>query len=124
MITSTVNHNVELVVKVAVHDISMQPHDIEFVIDTGFDGDLTLPASVVATFGLTFVHQRPHRLANGTVVVEPVHHAVVIWDGKLRIVRVIASGGASHLLGMGLLRDFFLRALCRPGGFIEIEAAP
>ncbi|MBY0228012.1 MAG: hypothetical protein K2W96_01900 [Gemmataceae bacterium] len=123
MITSAVNPAVELVVTVPVHDIAGQAHGIEFLIDTGFNGDLSLPASVVATLGPPFVQQQPNRLADGTVVVVPSHRVVVMWDGAVRIVRAFASGGIA-LLSMGMLRDFHLRALCRPGGLIEIEAVP
>ncbi|MBY0232759.1 MAG: hypothetical protein K2W96_26050 [Gemmataceae bacterium] len=123
MITSTVNRNLELVVTLPVHDSASVPHGIEFVIDTGCEGQSQLPASIVATFGLTFVSQRQSRLADGAVIVNPVHRAVVVWDGSPRIADVVASGGVP-LLGMWLLEDFDLRARCRRGGLIEIEAAP
>src|SRR5262249_42571562 len=121
MITSTVNHNVELVVPVAVYDAANQAHHIEFVIDTGFEGDLSLPALIVATFGMPFSYQGVSRLANGTTIYEPVHRALILWDGTIRIVQVLASSGGVPLLGMGLLRNFDLRARCQPGGLIEIE---
>ena len=123
MITSAVNHSLELVVTVAVHDAANRAHDIEFVIDTGFAGELSLPASVVATLGLPFVHHGCLKFADGSVSPVPIHRMVILWDGATRIVRVYASGGTA-LLGMQMLRDFDLRARCRPGGQIEIEAAP
>jgi clan AA aspartic protease len=122
MITSSVNHNLELVLHVSVHDAANQAHQIEFVLDTGFAGELSLPALVVTTFGMPFQHQGMTRLANGTTVTAPVHRTVVLWDGAVRIVEVLASGGVP-LLGMEMLRDFDLRARCRPGGPIEIEKA-
>ena len=122
MIVSAVSLGLELVVRVEAHDATGQAHPIESVIDTGFAGELSLPASVVAALGLPFVHQGFLKLSDGTVVSAPVHRMVVVWDGAIRIVLVHATGGAA-LLGMGMLRDFDLRARCRPGGAIEIEAA-
>ena len=124
MITSAVNHNLELVLRVPVHGAANQAHNVEFIIDTGFEGELSLPASLVTAFGMPFDHQGMTRLANGTTVNVPVHRAVVLWDGAVRIVRVMASSGGLPLLGMEILRDFDLRARCRPGGPIEIEKAP
>jgi clan AA aspartic protease len=124
MITSAVNHNLELVIHVPVHDAANQAHQTEFVIDTGFAGELSLPASIVTAFGMPFDHQGMTRLANGATVNVPVHRAVVLWDGAVRVVRVVASSGGLPLLGMAMLRDFDLRARCQPGGLIEIEKAP
>jgi clan AA aspartic protease len=124
MITSSVNHNLELVLHVSVHAAANQAHQIEFVIDTGFAGQLSLPSTVVATFGFPFVSQIMTKLSDGTVITVPAHSAVVLWDGAVRIVRVLASAGGVPLLGMEMLRDFDLRARCRPGGHIEIEKAP
>jgi clan AA aspartic protease len=124
MITSTVNHKLELAVSVPLHDAASQVRQIEFVIDTGFAGELSLPASVVAGFGFPFVSQIANKLSDGTVIIVPEHRAVVLWDGAVRIVQVVASSGSVPLLGMGMLRDFDLRARCQPGGLIEIEKAP
>ncbi len=123
MITSTVNHNLELVVRLPVHDSAGQGHEIEFVIDTGFAGQLNLPPLVATTFGFPFVGQVMTKLADGTTPYASLYKAVILWDGGVRIVHVVASGGTA-LVGMDLLRDSDLRARCQVGGLIEIEKIP
>jgi clan AA aspartic protease len=124
MILSNVNANVELVVSVGVADLTGRELDIEFLIDTGFTGDLALPPMVISAFGLPFVTYIVTRLADGTTRYEPLYRAVILWDGAPRIVQVIASAGGLPLLGMGLLRNHDLHARVRPGGEIRIEKIP
>jgi predicted aspartyl protease len=124
MITSAVNHNLELVVRVRVHGLTGPAHPLEFIIDTGFEGQLSLPALVVTAMGMPFVQQILTRQADGNVVPAPAHRAVVEWDGAIRIVDVVASSGGLALLGMDMLRNHDLRARCQVGGLIEIEKVP
>ena len=70
---------------------------IEFVIDTGFTGDLCLPPEAVALLRFPFIYDLPANLADNSDVLLPVHEAVVIWDGEEREVRVIATGCDRYL---------------------------
>lgn len=51
---------------------------IEFIVDTGFEGALTLPVSVVAEIGLPFVTELTTTLANDTAFSAPVHKATIV----------------------------------------------
>ena len=53
MITGVVTSQREAIVHLAVHDRDGREHEVEAIIDTGFDGSLTLPPSVIAALGLT-----------------------------------------------------------------------
>jgi clan AA aspartic protease len=107
-----------------VADAAGQEHDINFLIDTGFAGDLSLPALVVSTFGLPFVGDVVSVLADGTRVDTPYHRAVIVWDGSPRIVHVAASDGDTPLVGTGLLAGYALHAVFVPGGEARIEKVP
>lgn len=68
---------------------------IEFVIDTGFTGELCLPLEAVSLMGLTFRHDIPANLADNSEVLLPIYEAIVLWNGEEREVLVIATPKAS-----------------------------
>ena len=93
---------------------------IEFVVDTGFVGFLTLPVVAVAAMGLPFEYDTPANLADDSEVQLPVHGATILWDGTLRRVRVLAMG-KRPLLGMSLLHGSALSIECVEAGVVRIE---
>jgi clan AA aspartic protease len=54
---------------------------IEFVIDTGFDGYLMLPADAVKALKLPFLYRLDANLADDRRKSTPVHRARIIWNG-------------------------------------------
>ena len=52
MITGTVNAYRELIVGVTIPGTAEQEIKVEAVIDTGFDGSLSLPPALIALLGL------------------------------------------------------------------------
>jgi clan AA aspartic protease len=93
---------------------------IEFVIDTGFTGELCLPLEAVSLMGLTFRHDTPANLADNSEVLLPVHEAIVLWDGEEREVLVIAAG-RRPLLGTALLEEQELVIQFTEGGLVTLE---
>jgi predicted aspartyl protease len=75
---------------------------IEFVIDTGFTGELCLP------------------LADNSEVSLPLYEAVVLWDGIERDVLLIAAG-RRPLLGTALLDEQELVIQFTEGGLVTID---
>ena len=75
---------------------------MEFVLDTGFTGYLTLPRDSIREMELQSVGQRTFELANGDLFDFQVYIASVSWHGRPCDVLVLESDGAS-LLGMTLL---------------------
>jgi clan AA aspartic protease len=75
---------------------------IEFVLDTGFVGFLTLPPATVARLALPFRYRVPAGLADGSQVMVDVHVATILWHGVARRTEVIATG-RQPLLGTSLL---------------------
>ncbi len=93
---------------------------IEFVIDTGFTGELCLPLEAVSLMGLPFRHDTPANLADNSPVLLPVHEATVLWDDEEREVLVIATG-RRPLLGTALLDEQELVIQFTEGGLVTID---
>jgi predicted aspartyl protease len=51
MITCVVNADREAVIRLEVHGQILQVEEIDAIIDTGFDGWLTLPSAVIIQLG-------------------------------------------------------------------------
>lgn len=93
---------------------------IEFVIDTGFTGELCLPLEAVSLMGLTFRHDIPANLADNSEVLAPMYEATVLWDGEEREILVIATG-RRPLLGTALLDEQELIIQFTEGGLVTID---
>jgi clan AA aspartic protease len=93
---------------------------VEAVVDTGFTGHLTLPGATVEALGLPIIGSAESILADGSLVMEDVCVARVLWHGGERPVRVLASD-ATPLLGMALMRGSELRVECVGGGEVSLE---
>lgn len=98
---------------------------VEAVIDTGFDGHLLLPPSMVDSLSLFRIGSTRPTLADGRIVPMTVYVARVVWHGRPRAVRVLSAeqspstGGA--LVGMALLRGSRLLVDVVPGGRVVVE---
>lgn len=123
MMTGTVNADLEALLRLSIHEAAGQPRDVEAVVDTGFNGLLTLPATLVAALGLPWLCRQDGQLADGRVAPFDVYVATVIWDGQPRRVEVDAVD-AQPLLGMALRRGWELRIEVEPGGTMTLTARP
>lgn len=93
---------------------------IEFVIDTGFTGELCLPVEAVSLMGLIFRHDTFANLADNSEVSLPLYEASVFWDGVERDVLVIATG-RRPLLGTALLDEQELVIQFTDDGLVTID---
>lgn len=66
MIEGVVNSSYEAIVALLLRGPDGDARDIEAVIDTGYNGFLTLPPRLVAELGLPFVTSAQAILANGS----------------------------------------------------------
>lgn len=123
MMTGTVNADLEPLLRLTVQDAGGQPQDVEAVIDTGFNGFLTLPPEVIAALRLPWLCRQQGQLADGSVQAFDVHVATVIWDGQPRSVEVEAAD-AQPLLGMALMQGAALHMHVVSGGSVTIAGLP
>lgn len=123
MISGTVNASREAIIRFSVRGPDGQEQEIEAVIDTGFNGFLTLSPSIVAALGLPLLGRGRAILANGSEELFNVHEVTVIWDGQTRVVEIDAAD-TDALVGMSMLYGYKLQVQAIDGGTVTIEALP
>jgi len=121
MMTGLVNADLEPRLLLTVRAASGEMHQVEMVIDTGFNGFLTLPPTLVAALGLPWLCRQQGEPADGNVLALDVYVATVEWDGRPRIVEV-DSADAQPLVGMALMQGSELRMQVLPGAPVTIAA--
>lgn len=94
--------------------------NIEAVVDTGFDGHLTLPPEAIAE--LNMEPDRPTNVDFAAGFRERLNTwlGYVLWHDRRRAVRVLEADGVP-LLGMELLEDSQLTMQARINGDVTIE---
>jgi len=97
--------------------------EIQAAIDTGFTGFLALPTDTIARLGLNLAGARRGRLADGSLILMHLYLANVLWDGLLRRVQVLETGGPC-LVGVSLLYGYVLTFEARDGSRVSIEKLP
>ena len=93
---------------------------VECVVDTGFEGALTLPPAAVAALGLPYLTDLIANLADNTAIRTDVHVATIVWNGMERDVAVLVLGGRP-LVGTALLDGLHLEIDFTDGGGVVIE---
>jgi clan AA aspartic protease len=96
---------------------------IEFMIDTGFSGFLSLPPATIVTLQLPLLNRMRAEIADGSSIWVPVYRATILWNGAEIETRVLAMG-RRPLLGTGLLSDHELVAQFRDGGALTVDPLP
>ncbi len=122
MITGFVNAEREAVVRVAVRGPRAE-EEVEAIVDTGFNGSLTLPPALVAHLGLPFLDRTRAMLADGSEIVFAVHEAEVVWSERPLIVAV-GVADTDPLLGTSLLDGHRLTIEFVDGGDVSVEILP
>jgi predicted aspartyl protease len=82
---------------------------LEAILDTGFDGYLSLPINIAVTLGIELTAIIPVEYADGRISQELVFSVKVDFDGKGKIVPVTLTAGAEALAGTTLLAEYELR---------------
>jgi clan AA aspartic protease len=94
--------------------------DVEFIIDTGFDGELSLPFRLARQLDAPLSGQATFIMANGTQRQCPYCEPVIEWAEEPRIVEVLVIEG-NPLLGTQLLQDTVLHVEIMESGLVEID---
>jgi clan AA aspartic protease len=102
MIYGVVNLRREATLPIVVGNSAGQREVIDVVIDTGFDGFLSLPSETIIRLDLPWTIANPATLADGSETLFDFYAGTVIWDGQYRTID-IAESDTEPLLGMAML---------------------
>jgi clan AA aspartic protease len=123
MIPGVVNGNLEATIRLMVRGSGGQELEIEAVIDTGFNGFLTLSPTLVGQLGLLHIGQSRALLANGQEELLDLYEVTLQWDGQWRTVETDAAD-TDALVGMSLLYRYSVYVEAVEGGQVVIAALP
>lgn len=121
MMQGVVNLRREATLSVVVGNSNRQLQAIEAVIDTGFNGFLSLPSTIITTLDLPWSGSDFVTLGDGSETSFDLYTAIVIWDGQYCEID-IAESETEPLLGMALLYGYRLQVDNIEGGVVTIEA--
>lgn len=119
MIKGHVLANLDAVVRLVALGPSEIKHEAEFVVDTGYDGDLQLPAKAISELKLAWYCDSDYTLADGSTVAVARYRGWVLWDGAKRAV-LVDRADADPLLGVNLLKHHRLTIDFISGGGVSI----
>ena len=120
MIEGVVSADYEPVITLTLRGPSGRARDIDAVVDTGYNGFLTLPTTLVEELGLPYVSMAWATLADGSEISYDVHGVTVLWDGQTRYIEA-DEANATPLVGMLLLDGHDLHVAVEPGGRVLIH---
>jgi clan AA aspartic protease len=119
MIVGAVNTYREAVISLKVQGPDGQEQEIEAIVDTGFNGSLTLPSALITALELPFRSRGRAIMADGRENLFDIHKAKVIWEGRARPISVHAAE-TDPLVGMALVYGYELTIQVVEGGSVII----
>ena len=123
MTTGRINQDRELIAPIRVLDANGYVHRFEAVIDTGFDGDLSLPSNLLAPLGMPYSEPGEMVVATGRVFDVIAYEGIAIWRGERRPIRILEAEG-DPLIGIGLLWGSLLTDEITDNGEVAISPLP
>jgi clan AA aspartic protease len=121
MIQGVVSQRREAILPLVVGNPNGQRQVVDAVIDTGFNGFLSLPSVIIAALNLSWSASDIVTLGDGSETLFDLYAATVIWDGQYREID-IAESETEPLAGMALLYGYRLQIDAIEGGIVRIEA--
>jgi clan AA aspartic protease len=119
MITGIV-HDLEPIIPLSVCDSNGKIYTQDAIIDTGFDGWLSLPPDLINQLNLSWKRRGRAILGDGSECVFNVYEAVVVWDGDVLTIPV-DEADSEPLVGMSLMEGYQLTVLVFEGGCVELR---
>ncbi len=93
---------------------------VEFIVDTGFNGELALPGNILRQLQSSFSFEEDVQMADGSRRKRPYSELLLEWDEDARLTEVMMLEG-SPLLGNGLITGSLLQIEMTDGGEVLIE---
>lgn len=121
MIRGVITPDREALIRIGVRGLGGQKAQMDAVIDTGFNGFLTLPVQLIADLALPFAGATRAVLGDGREVSVDVFEVTVLWGDQERSIVALATEG-SALVGMALLFGNRVTLDVEDAGSVIIEA--
>jgi clan AA aspartic protease len=121
MIHGVVNFRYELTLPIVVGNSNGKREFVNTVIDTGFDGFLSLPSEIIVRLGLSWRTSNIATLGDDSQTLFDFYNRTAIWDGQYRTID-IAESETEPLMGLAILRGYRLQVDNVEGGIVKIEA--
>ncbi|MEM9354108.1 MAG: clan AA aspartic protease [Planctomycetota bacterium] len=119
MIEGRVSSDLQPIVELRLLDGDGETRVTQAIIDTGFNGSLTLPEPILVSLGADRIGSERALLADGSLAVFDVYLIQLEWFGNVRRVEAALSD-SFPLAGMSLLEGSRLRVEANRGGAVEI----
>ena len=123
MITGHVTAYREAIISLNVRGPRNRERSIDAVVDTGFNGFLTLPSSLIQELGLVWRRRGRAMLADGRDSLFDIYEATVTWNSRPRRIAV-DEADCDPLVGMSLLYGCELTVQVVDGGRVVISPLP
>lgn len=119
MISGTITRELDAIVSIILLDAEGSRPALDFVVDTGFSGAMSMPVSWIKAMNYPWSRSTTSILADGSVIDVDVYEGRILWDNKERAVPIDATEG-DLLIGMELLQGFELRIQVVVDGLVTI----
>ncbi|NJP08284.1 MAG: clan AA aspartic protease [Leptolyngbyaceae cyanobacterium RU_5_1] len=119
MITGLINVEFEPIIPLSIRRADGKVFTQDAIVDTGFNGWLSLPPDLITQLNLTWKRRGRAVLGDGSECVFDVYEAVVVWDGALVKIPV-DEADSEPLVGMSLMEGYQLTIQVFEGGQVEL----
>lgn len=120
MITGFVNAEFEPIIPLSIRRVDSKVFTQDAIVDTGFNGWLSLPPNLIAELNLKWKRRGRAILGDGSECVFNVYEAVVVWNDALLTIPV-DEADAEPLVGMSLMEGYQLTMQVFAGGQVELR---
>ncbi len=120
MITGFVNIEFEPIIQLSIRRADGTDLTQGVIVDTGFNGWLSLPPDLIAELNLRWKRRGRAILGDGSECVFNVYEAVVVWDDTLLIIPV-DEADSEPLVGMSLMEGYELKMQVFEEGRVELR---
>ncbi len=120
MITGMINADFEPIIPLSVCSSDGKIYTQDVIVDTGFNGWLSLPPDLITQLNLTWERRGRAILGDGSECVFYVYEAGIVWDGKLLTIPV-DEADSEPLVEMSLMEGYQLTMQIFEGGQVELR---
>ncbi|MDZ8138422.1 MULTISPECIES: clan AA aspartic protease [unclassified Nostoc] len=120
MIAGIVNADFEPIISLSVCGSDGKIYTQDAIVDTGFNGWLSLPPDLIAQLNLRWKRRGRAILGDGSECVFNVYEAVLVWDEDILTIPV-DEADSEPLVGMSLMEGYQLMVQVFEGGRVELS---